>query len=169
MSTVASSGSHRRQVPPTSPASWPSLVPFAAAVVVVTVVGGLAAASSRETYAALDLPPYAPPGWVFGPVWTVLYVLIAVAGWLAWRSGGGRPAVVAWSVQLLLNLAWTPLFFAADAYTLALVEIVVLLAAVTVTVVAFRRTSRLAAGLMLPYLAWVAFATALNLGVVVLN
>ncbi|WP_370248916.1 TspO/MBR family protein [Nocardioides sp.] len=163
MSTLAQHRSESR------PAGVASLLPFAAAVVVITIVGGLAAASSRETYAALDLPPYAPPGWVFGPVWTVLYAMIAVAGWLAWRSGGGRPAVVAWSVQLALNLAWTPLFFAADAYTLALVEIVLLLVAVAATVVVFRRTSRLAAGLMLPYLAWVAFATALNLGVVVLN
>lgn len=140
-----------------------------AAVAVVAGVGGLAASGSRETYAALDLPPYAPPGWVFGPVWSVLYVLMALAAWRVWRAGGWDRAQVVYGVQLLLNLGWTPLFFAADLYVLALVEIVVLLGALAATVVLFARRDRIAAGLLLPYLAWVAFATALNAGIVVLN
>lgn len=140
-----------------------------AAVAVVAGVGGLAASGSRETYAALDLPPYAPPGWVFGPVWSVLYVLMALAAWRVWRAGGWDRAQVVYGVQLLLNLGWTPLFFAADLYVLALVEIVVLLGALAATVVLFARRDRVAAGLLLPYLAWVAFATALNAGIVVLN
>ncbi|AIY18521.1 tryptophan-rich sensory protein [Pimelobacter simplex] len=148
---------------------WLALLPFLAAVAVVAVVGGLAAGSSSATYRALDLPPFAPPSWVFGPVWTVLYVMIAVAGWLAWRAGTGPVGVGAWVVQLALNLAWTPLFFAADRYGWALVDIVALLAAIVATVVLFARVSRAAAWLLAPYLLWVGFATALNAAIVVLN
>ncbi|GAA5146748.1 tryptophan-rich sensory protein [Nocardioides marinquilinus] len=154
---------------PTGGRQWPALLVFAAAVVVVAVVGGLAAGSSGETYDALDLPPYAPPSWLFGPVWTVLYVMIAVAGWLAWRRTGTDRATVVYGVQLVLNMAWTPLFFAAGWYTVALVEIVALLAAVLLTIAMFARRSRAAAWLLAPYAAWVAFATALNAGIVVLN
>lgn len=148
---------------------WLSLAPFLAAVAAVAVLGGLAASSSAETYRALDLPPFAPPSWVFGPVWTVLYVMIAISGWLAWRAGAGRAALGAWVVQLLLNLAWTPLFFAAGRYGWALVDILALLVAVGATIVLFRRVSPVAAWLLVPYAAWVAFATALNLAIVVLN
>ncbi|MFJ9316465.1 TspO/MBR family protein [Pimelobacter simplex] len=148
---------------------WLALLPFLAAVAVVAVVGGLAAGSSSATYRALDLPPFAPPSWVFGPVWTVLYVMIAVAGWLAWRAGVGPVGVGAWVGQLVLNLAWTPLFFAADRYGWALVDIVALLAAIVATIVLFARASRTAAWLLAPYLLWVGFATALNTAIVVLN
>ncbi|HWJ65597.1 MAG TPA: TspO/MBR family protein [Nocardioides sp.] len=146
-----------------------SLLPFVAAVAVVAVMGGVAASSSSETYRALDLPSFAPPSWLFGPVWTVLYAMIAVAGWIAWRARSGALALSLWGVQLLLNLAWTPLFFAAGRYGWALVDIVALLAVIAATVVAFRRTAPLAAWLMVPYAAWVAFATALNAAIVVLN
>ncbi|WP_307861593.1 TspO/MBR family protein [Nocardioides xinjiangensis] len=148
---------------------WWTLLPFLAAVVAVAGIGGLAASGSRGTYRALDLPPYAPPSWLFGPTWSVLYLLIGVAGWLLWRAGGWDRVMSLWVVQLLLNLAWTPLFFAADLYTVALVEIVALAAAVALLVVWSWRRSRTAAWLLVPYLAWVCFATALNVGIVVLN
>lgn len=151
------------------PPAWLSLLPFLAAVALVAVLGGLAAGSSGATYRALDLPPFAPPSWLFGPVWTVLYVMIAVAGWRAWRAGAGPVALALWGVQLVLNLAWTPLFFGADRYGWALVDIVALLLAIAATIAAFRRTSALAAWLMVPYAAWVAFATALNVAIVALN
>lgn len=154
---------------PRRPTGWLTFLPFAAAVAAVAVLGGLAASSSSQTYRALDLPPFAPPSWLFGPVWTVLYVMIAVAGWLAWRADAGPRALGLWVGQLLLNLAWTPLFFAADRYVLALVDIVVLLLAVLATIVVFRRPSPVAAWLLVPYAAWVAFATALNAAIVVLN
>ena len=99
----------------------------------------------------------------------MLYVLIAVAGWLAWRAGVGPAGMVAWGVQLLLNLAWTPLFFAADRYGWALVDILVLVVAILATIVVFARASRTAAWLLAPYLAWVAFAAALNAAIVALN
>lgn len=154
----------------TSPArTWPALAGFLAAVTVVAAVGGLAAGSAGATYRALELPPYAPPSWLFGPVWTLLYVLMAIAAWLVWREVGWGRALVLWVVQLVLNLAWTPLFFAAGLYAVALAEIVVLLAVLVATTVAFRRTSALAAWLLVPYVAWTAFATALNAGIVALN
>jgi tryptophan-rich sensory protein len=135
----------------------------------VAVVGGLAAGSAGQTYRALDLPAFAPPSWLFGPVWTVLYVMIAVAAWWVWREVGWGRELTWWSVQLVLNLAWTPLFFAADRYALALVDIVLLLGAVVATIASFRRTSPAAAWLLVPYAAWVGFATALNAAIVVLN
>lgn len=151
------------------PPTWVVLPRFLAAVAVVAIVGGLAAGSAAQTYRALELPPFAPPSWLFGPVWTVLYVAMAVAAWLVWREAGWNRALTLWSVQLVLNLAWTPLFFTAGWYAAALVDIVALLVLVAMTVVAAARSSRLAAGLLVPYLAWVAFATALNAAIVVLN
>ena len=148
---------------------WLVLALFGLAVALVAVLGGVVASSSAETYRDLALPSFAPPSWLFGPVWTVLYVMIAVSGWLAWRAGAGAVALGAWAVQLLLNLAWTPLFFAAGWYGVALVEIVVLLVAVVGTALLFRRTSPVGAWLLAPYAAWVAFATALNAAIVVLN
>ena len=82
----------------------------------VAGLGGLAAAGARDTYDALDLPPFAPPGWLFGPVWSVLYVLIAVAGWLVWREVGLDRSIAVYAVQLVLNALWTPIFFAGDRY-----------------------------------------------------
>lgn len=151
------------------PPTWVVLPRFLFAVAAVAIVGGLAAGSAGQTYRALELPPFAPPSWLFGPVWTVLYVMIAVAGWLVWRESGWNRALTLWSVQLVLNLAWTPLFFSAGWYGAALVDIVVLLVLVAMTVVAAARSSRLAAALLVPYLAWVGFATALNAAIVVLN
>lgn len=139
-----------------------TLVPFLLAVLVVAGVGGLAAGNASAQYADLRQPSFAPPSWVFGPVWGVLYLMIGVAGWLLWRAGGWGPALTAWVVQLVLNLAWTPLFFAADLLGWALAEIVVLLVAVVLTLALSRSRSRLAAWLLVPYLAWVGFATVLN-------
>jgi benzodiazapine receptor len=154
-------------VPPTR--EWWTILPFLLAVALVAGVGGLAAAGSQTTYRALELPPYAPPSWLFGPVWTVLYVMIGVAGWLLWRAGGWDRVMRLWVVQLLLNLAWTPLFFAADLYSVALVEIVVLAASIGLLIAWSWHRSWVAAWLLVPYLAWVCFATALNAGIVVLN
>jgi tryptophan-rich sensory protein len=146
-----------------------ALVCFALAVLAAAALGSLAAVSSRETYERLDLPAFAPPGWVFGPVWTVLYVLIAVAGWLVWREVGLDRSIAVYAAQLALNALWTPIFFAGDRYGLALVEIVVLLVAVLATIVLFAHRSRPAAWLLMPYAAWVAFATALNAAIVLAN
>ena len=117
-------------------------------------------------YAALAKPEWNPPNWLFGPVWTVLYVMIAVAGWLAWRQGGGwRGALLPltlWLVQLVLNAAWSWLFFGQRRMDLAFAEIVVLWLLILACVVLFWRIKPLAGAVMLPYLAWVGFAAFLN-------
>jgi benzodiazapine receptor len=145
------------------------LAGFVVAVAVVAVVGGLAAAGSRTIYTSFTRPAWAPPAWLFGPVWTVLYALIALSGWLYWRARGTRGGLGWYVAGLVLNAAWTPLFFAAGAYTVALVDIVVLDVVIAGTILVFRRTSPPAAALQLPYLAWTLFATALNVAIVVLN
>ncbi|HYE33445.1 MAG TPA: TspO/MBR family protein [Methylomirabilota bacterium] len=118
-----------------------------------------------EWYASLRKPSWNPPSWVFGPVWTALYTLMAVAAWLVWRQGGfaaQRPALTIFVVQLALNAAWTPLFFGLHWMGVAFTEIVLLWVAIGATIVAFHPVSRAAAWLLVPYLAWVSFAAALN-------
>jgi tryptophan-rich sensory protein len=155
--------------PRTDRRSWVGLLPFLAAVLAVALLGGLAAGNASDTYRALDLPVFAPPSWLFGPVWSVLYLMIGVAGWLVWRERGWCRALTAWAVQLLLNLFWTPLFFGLGEVGLALLDIGLLLGAVVVTIVLSWRISRPAAWLLVPYLLWVGFATALNAGIWLLN
>jgi translocator protein len=125
-----------------------------------------------EWYASLKKPSWNPPGWVFGPVWTALYATMALAAWLVWRRGGfaaqRRPLVI-FLVQLALNAAWTPLFFGLHWPGAAFAEIILLWLAIAATVAAFARVSRLAAWLLVPYLAWVGFAAALNFTIWHLN
>jgi tryptophan-rich sensory protein len=148
---------------------WLMLAAFLGVVAVVAVVGGLAATSAKEVYGRLEQPPWAPPASLFGPVWTVLYVTIAVAGWLYWRTDGETRGFAAYGVGLLFNLLWTPLFFEGGAAGLALADILLLDAAVVVTIVLFGRRSKLAAALLVPYLGWILYATALNTAIIVLN
>lgn len=115
-------------------------------------------------YRALDRPSWAPPGWVFGPVWITLYTMMGVAAWLVWRSRAWtRRGALSWfAIQLVLNAAWTPVFFGARSIGGGLIVISVLLVAILSTIAAYVPVSRVAAALMVPYLAWVGFATALN-------
>ncbi|MBM3263312.1 MAG: tryptophan-rich sensory protein [candidate division Zixibacteria bacterium] len=118
-----------------------------------------------EWYAMLRKPSWNPPSWVFGPVWTTLFTMMAVAGWMVWRRGGftaQRRALVPFLGQLALNAAWTPLFFGLHRPGLAFVEILLLWLAIAWTIAAFWRVHRLAAGVLGPYLAWVSFAAVLN-------
>jgi len=118
-----------------------------------------------DWYATLKKPSWNPPGWVFGPVWTALYAMMAVAAWLVWKQGGfktQRRALTMFLVQLALNALWTPLFFGLHWTGVAFVEIVLLWLAIAATMAGFRPVSRLAAWLLAPYLAWVGFAAALN-------
>ncbi|WP_430497432.1 TspO/MBR family protein [Micromonospora trifolii] len=149
--------------------AWWGLAGFAAAVFVAAAIGGLGVQGTTEEYANLRQPGWAPPSWLFGPVWSLLYALIAVAGWLVWRRVGFSPALWAWTAQLVLNAIWTPLFFGAGQYGLAFAEIVLMWLAIGLTVVLFARVSRVAAALLLPYWAWVTFAAALNLSIWQLN
>lgn len=157
---------------PSAPASLVGLAVFVAAVTAAALIGALANTGSSSEYAALQQPSWAPPSWVFGPVWTILYALIAVSGWLVWRLGGWRGARVeltVFAVQLLLNAVWSPLFFGAGLRGLAFVDICLLVVALVATIVLFARRSRWAAVLLVPYLAWVLFAAALNFAVWQLN
>ncbi|WBB66777.1 TspO/MBR family protein [Micromonospora sp. WMMD812] len=149
----------------TGAGTWWALLGFGVAVAVAAGIGALGVGGTSAEYAGLTRPAWAPPGWLFGPVWTVLYALIAVAGWLVWRRTGLGRAIWAWIGQLALNAAWTPLFFGAGRYGLAFAEIVLLWLAIGVTVALFARVSRAATLLMLPYWAWVTFAAALNFAI----
>lgn len=148
------------------------LLVFLAASALVAGLGGLATANNvNGWYATADKAPWSPPNWVFGPVWTILYIAMAVAAWLVWRRrpDGTRPALTAYSVQLALNLLWTPVFFGlypalgTPALWIAFGIIVALAVAVAVTVLYFGPISRTAGLLMLPYLTWIVFAASLNL------
>ena len=125
--------------------------------------------SVREWYPALRKPPWTPPSWLFGPVWTLLYGMMAVAGWLAWRDERTKTTTVVFLLQLLLNGAWTWIFFGARRPDLAFAGICVLWLAIVATIAASWKISRMAALLLVPYLAWVTFAAALNLSVARLN
>ena len=129
---------------------------------VPAIVG--AAFPAPEYYARLEKPGWAPPPWLFGPVWTALYALIGVAAWLVHRRGGPgtKPALGLWGAQLALNAAWTPIFFGLRAPGAALVEIAVLWVAIVATLIAFLARRTAAGALLLPYLAWVTFAAGLN-------
>jgi tryptophan-rich sensory protein len=143
-----------------------ALAGFVALCFAVAAAGGAATATSVETwYAGLAKPAFNPPDWVFGPVWTALYLMIAFAGWRVWRRRGKSGAWLAlgvWGLQLFLNLSWSLVFFGARMIGAALAEIVVLLAAILVAAALFWRIDRVAGALLVPYAGWVGFATVLN-------
>lgn len=125
-----------------------------------------------DWYANLRKPAFNPPGWVFGPVWTLLYVMMGASAWLVWRRTGFKHAGTAlglFILQLILNAIWTPLFFGLKSPGASLVVIVGLWVAILATALAFKNRSRLAALLLLPYLVWVSFATVLNASLWYLN
>ncbi|HWQ37437.1 MAG TPA: TspO/MBR family protein [Burkholderiales bacterium] len=128
-------------------------------------LGALGSAQARSFYAELVKPEWAPPGWLFGPVWSLLYTLMAVAVWMVWRSAGfpaARLAVGLFAVQLAANALWSWLFFAWREGAAAFAEIVLLWALIVATAAAFWRVNRLAALLLVPYLVWVTFASVLS-------
>ena len=139
----------------------------------VLVVGGGAAIGSMNLpgpwYEALSKPPFNPPNWVFGPAWTILYVLVAIAGWRIWERDRGGPAMKAWWAQMLLNFAWSPVFFTLQSVGGALFIVVLMLAAILAFIGLAWNRDRIAALLFLPYAAWVSFATLLNASILWLN
>jgi len=151
----------------TLPLIFSFAISFAAAA-----AGGLATRTAPEFYAALSRPAWAPPSWLFGPVWTLLYALMAIAAWLVWKErgwSGARIALGLYLLQLLANALWSWLFFGWRRGSLAEFEIVVLLALIIFTIIAFWRVRPLAGILLLPYVAWVAFAAALTFAIVQRN
>ncbi len=131
---------------------------------VAAAAGAVASRSAAGFYATLDRPAWAPPAWLFGPAWTVLYLMMATAAWLVTRADGpGRGLALAlYVVQLAANAAWTWIFFAFRRGALAFGEVLLLLTLVALTLGAFWRVRPLAGALLVPYLAWVSFATALT-------
>ncbi len=149
-----------------------SLVAF----LILVVGGGLLIGAFTGPEAWFDQllkPSFNPSAWVFAPVWTALYIMIAIAGWRTWKRSPGAPwsgMLMLWGVQLALNFLWSPTFFAAHRIDLALAIIVLLLATIVAFIVAaLRSNDRISAALFAPYALWVGFATALNYGFYRLN
>jgi len=121
--------------------------------------------ASSNWYEQLNKPDWNPPGWLFGPVWTILYTMMAIAAWRIWRKlgfSGGKTELSWFAIQLFLNGLWSQLFFNAQNPGLAFVEILFLLTAIIATTIYFFRKDKFAGYLMVPYILWVAFATILN-------
>ncbi len=155
---------------PSEPFPWIAAVLFALLVVAVAYGGNLATSSGTDGwFQDLDKPSWQPPDSVFGPVWGALYLLIFASGWLVWRQEGVSRALVPWAVQLALNVGWTVVFFGLQAPGWAVAEIALLLLAIVWTIATFWRVHRIAALMLLPYLAWVGFATALTVAIASMN
>lgn len=151
-----------------------ALLGFLALALLAGAVGGSVTVPNIQSwYGVLPHPPGTPPDWVFGPAWTVLYLDMAIAAWVVWRSPDiptrQRRALSLWGWQLAANALWSPVFFGLHRPDVALVVICALDALVVATIAAFRPISRLAAAMMVPYLAWCLFATYLNAGFWFLN
>ncbi|XP_059469207.1 translocator protein-like [Neocloeon triangulifer] len=135
-------------------------------------IGGWAATpftikATKSWYKTLNRPPWAPPDWAFGPVWTVLYTAMGFASYLVWRDGGGftgrgRTALALYIAQLILNWAWAPIFFGLHSIGGGLIDIVLLYGTAGVASIAMFRINRTAGYLMVPYMLWLSLATALN-------
>jgi tryptophan-rich sensory protein len=165
--------------PPSRTRSIVALVLFVAISFGVAALGTVATLDNVDGwYADAEKAPWNPPNWIFGPAWTLLYMLMSVAAWLVWRRRGTsavRRPLTLYVVQLVLNCLWTPIFFGlfpfigAPALWIGLVVILALDVAVLLTMLAFWPVSRAAAWLLVPYWAWVLFATTLNAALAVLN
>ena len=122
-----------------------------------------------DFYMKLNRPSWSPPPWLFGPVWTTLYVLMGVSAWMVWKDRGWGRELYLFLLQLVLNAVWTWLFFSLKQGKLAIADIVVLLVLIMVTIAVFWNVRAIAGALLLPYLAWVGFATALTVSIVSRN
>ncbi len=122
-----------------------------------------------EWYAALEKPPFNPPGWLFGPVWTTLYILIGIAGWRVWQAARSTSSMSLWWAQMALNFAWSPVFFTLHNIGAAFAVILALLVVILAFIVLTWKRDKTAAQLFIPYVAWVAFASLLNGSILSLN
>lgn len=151
---------------------WIGLAGWLVASYGAAAVGGVASARAGDFYQQLVRPAWAPPGWLFGPVWSTLYLLMGIAAWLVWRDRGfrgARGALALFAVQLAPNALWTWLFFAWRRGALAFGEILLLWVLIVATIAAFWRIRPVAGALLVPYLLWVSFAAALTWSVWRLN
>lgn len=146
---------------------WMSLLPFIAVVFVVALSGALF--MPGDWYRSLNKPTWTPPDWLFGPAWTILYLLIAVAGWLVWKSAGFGPALAVWTLNLAFNAAWSWLMFGRRQITAALVDALGMLVTIVAFMILAWPSSETATWLFAPYLAWVMFAATLNTSIMLRN
>lgn len=153
------------------------VVKLVAAILICQAAGGIGAIATASSvsgwYSTLNKPSFNPPNWVFGPVWTTLYTMMGIAVWMVWNKGISNPtvrmAVILFAIQLVLNSLWTFIFFYFHLTGWAFVEIIILLAAILLTTIWFFRISTASGILMLPYIAWVSFASVLNFSLWWLN
>ncbi|KPK29038.1 MAG: sensory protein [Desulfobacterales bacterium SG8_35_2] len=148
------------------------LIGWLAVSFIASAIGALASLQAGSFYSQLVHPDWAPPSWIFGPVWIVLYALMGISAWLVWRTGGSRSVKVALTlflIQLALNASWSWLFFRWHQGKLAFLDIFLLWLLIAATLVAFWRIRPMAGALLVPYLLWVSFALVLNYSVWQLN
>lgn len=139
---------------------------------IAAAIGAVASIQAKTFYSQLVQPDWAPPSWVFGPVWTILYGMMGIAAWLAWRSDNHRlqrQALALFLLQLVFNGLWSWLFFAWHLGAMAFIDILVLWSLIVATILSFWRVRPIAASLLLPYLLWVSFAAVLNYSIWQLN
>ncbi|WP_171236981.1 TspO/MBR family protein [Ruegeria sp. HKCCA6837] len=148
--------------------NWLTRIAFLALMVGGGILIGTLTAPG-DWYAQLSKPAFNPPNWIFGPVWTVLYILIATAGWRQFETDRSSTAMKLWWAQMGLNFLWSPAFFVLQLPWFALVVIVALLAVIVMFIARVWNSDRVSALAFLLYFAWVAFATALNLSIAILN
>jgi len=148
---------------------WLMLAVFFGLVGTIAVLGSLATMAAPNTYGRYLLPSWAPPPELFGPVWMVLYVVLAFAGWSYWRTDGENQGFAAYGIGLLFHLMWASAFFAGGSAKVACVAIVLVDFTVMIAIALFYRRSRIAALLLLPYLLWMLYTTALNVAILALN
>lgn len=154
-----------------------TIIGYLISIAIAELVGflsGLLAGNTGEVYRALTLPPLSPPGWVFPVVWVLLYATMGIAAYWVWVSTAERPsekkhALTLYIIQLLVNFLWSIVFFRFEQYGLAVMIILLLDALVIATIRSFTKISRPAALILLPYMAWILFATYLTIGVTLLN
>jgi translocator protein len=149
------------------------LISIAIPVTVGLIGGSFSRPEIDGWYQSIEKPSWQPPNWVFGPVWTTLYILMGIALYLIWKSNAPenrkRTAITLWSIQLVLNFFWSYIFFSLHELGWALAEIIVLWVFILLTIFAFARISRLAAWLLVPYISWVSFASILTYTIYQLN
>ncbi len=143
--------------------SYVTLTPFVAAVLAVSMTGSLF--RPGDWYQRLDKPSWTPPGWLFAPAWALLYIAMAVAGWLVWLQAGIGPALVVWTIQLIFNGAWSYVMFGRKQIGAAMLTLCGLWLLVALFAWMAWPISRSASMLFWPYLAWVSFAGALNFSI----
>jgi tryptophan-rich sensory protein len=150
---------------------WLALAGFIVLSLGAGFIGGFATQNSIDTwYATLDKPSWNPPNWLFGPVWTLLYIMMGIAAWLVWKTKDQiGPAMVLFGAQLVFNLAWSLIFFGLRSPGWALIEVAFLWGSVLLTMLAFFGRQTVAGWLFVPYLAWVSFAAVLNFAIWSLN